>query len=149
MASKVTRFSQRSPVIRTIGSSFLLLVIGAATLLPVSESAATIGLRPSIWAIRTARSTCASIQAASTVSATTGTTANLSVLSQNKNKGGSAVRCSEESNRGDARRQPNIPAHIRIELQLFYWCSHYTRVTYLYMPIITLYCLYSEFYLAL
>ena len=46
-------------------------------------------------------------------------------------------------------RQDTSPAHIRIELQLFYWRSHYTRVTYLSMPIITLYCysLYSELYL--
>ena len=38
-----------------------------------------------------------------------GITADLFVLSQTINKGGSAVRCSEASNRGDARRQPGIP----------------------------------------
>lgn len=36
----------------------------------------------------------------------------LSVLSQNNNYGVSVVRCSEASNRGDARHQPGIPDKI-------------------------------------
>ena len=76
----------------------------------MSGLAATIGLRPSVRTIRSARTACASIQAASTgASAASGPTADLSVLSQNKKKGGSAVRCSDASNCGDARRQPSIP----------------------------------------
>ena len=103
MASRVTRFSQRSPDIRIIGSSFLLPGYGAATSCPVSGPAAAIGLRPSsvrsIRTIRAARSTWNSVHTTPTAAGGTapGTTAVPSVLSQNKIKDGSAVRCSEAS----------------------------------------------------
>ena len=111
MASTVTRFSQRSPDIRINGYSFLLPVIGAAAICTRSGLTATLGLRPSIRAVRAARTAWASIQAQATSAgaAPSGATAYPSVLSQNNNKGGSAVRCSEASNRGDTRRQPHIP----------------------------------------
>ena len=109
MESTVTRSSQKSPDIRTIGSSFLLPVIGTTTTLTWSESSVTIGHHPSIRTIRATRTLCSSIHPAPASSTTAGMPAFLSVLSQNKNKGGSAVRCSVASNRGDARRQPNIP----------------------------------------
>ena len=85
MASTVTRSSQRSPVTRIIGSSFLLPVIGKPTVCTVSGLAAIIGLRPSI--IRATRTTCTSIQTASAGATTAGTSATLSVPFQNKNKG--------------------------------------------------------------
>ena len=109
MASTVAKSSQRSPVTRIIGYSFLLPVIGTTTAFTMSDPTAIIGHRPSIRTIRAARTAWTSIQAATAGTSTTGISADLSVLSQNKNKGGSADRCSEASNRGEARRQPRIP----------------------------------------
>ena len=85
MESKVTRFSQRSPVTLIIGYSFLLPVHGIATVWTMSGPEATIGLRPSIRAIRTKRTTCTSVQATSAGTLASGVTAGLSVLSQNNN----------------------------------------------------------------
>ena len=109
MASMAVRSSQRSPVTRTTGSSFLLPVIGATTALAVSGPMATIGLRPSVRPFRAKRTTWASLQTPSSGTTASGTSADPSVLSQNNNYGDSAVRCSKASNRGDARRQPSIP----------------------------------------
>ena len=97
MASTVTRFSQRSPVTRIIGYSFLLPVIGATATFTLSDCTASIGHRPSVRTIRATRTMCTSIQASSAGAATSGISAPLFVLSQNKNKVGSAVRCSEVS----------------------------------------------------
>ena len=91
MASMVTRSSQRSLVTLIIGYSFLLPVIGAATSLTMSGPTATIGLRPSLRAIRAARTSSASFQATSTGTTTTGTTAYPSVPSQNKKYDGSVL----------------------------------------------------------
>ena len=120
MESTVTRSSQKSPDIRTIGSSFLLPVIGTTTTLTWSDPSVTIGHRPSIRTIRATRTFGSSIHPAPARSTTAGLSAFLSVLSQNKNKGGSAVRCSEASNRGDARRQPSIPDKIAMTKQEIY-----------------------------
>ena len=95
MASTVTRFSQRSPVTQINGYFFLLPVIGTETVWAVSGPTAPIGLRPLIRG--TARTARSSFQAAYPGKATTGTTADPSVSSQNKKQGGSAVRCSEAS----------------------------------------------------
>ena len=97
MASTVTRFSQRSPVTRIIGYSFLLPVIGATATFTLSDCTASIGHRPSVRIIRATRTMCTSIQASSAGAATFGISAPLFVLSQNKNKVGSAVRYSEAS----------------------------------------------------
>ena len=85
MASTVTRSSQKSPDIRTIGFSFLLPVFGATTPFAMPCSTAYIGRRPSLRAIRASRAASTSIQATSAVYTTTGTTVNPSVPSQNKN----------------------------------------------------------------
>ena len=84
MASTVTRSSQKSPVTRIIGYSFLLPVIGTATTLTMLDPTAIIGHRPFLRTVRTTRSACPSIQAASAITTPSGLTADPSVLSQNK-----------------------------------------------------------------
>ena len=84
MASKVTRFSQRSPVTRITGYSFLLPVVDTTTTLTLSDPTAPIGHRPSKRTTRTTRTAWASIQATSSGTTATGMTAGQFVLSQNK-----------------------------------------------------------------
>ena len=84
MASTVIRFSQRSPVTRIIGYSFLLPVVGTTTTLTLPDPTDPIGHRPSIRTTRTARTAWASIQATSAGTTATGITADPFVLSQNK-----------------------------------------------------------------
>lgn len=83
MESMVTRSSQRSPVIRTIGYSFLLPVAGAVPISALSVPAATTGLRLSIRAARTSLGTSTSIPTMSAGTATTVATGSPFVQFQN------------------------------------------------------------------
>ena len=88
MASTVAKSSQRSPVTRISGSSFLLPVIGTKADLKMSDPKANIGHRPSvreIFCICITPTKCCSIRATSAGSVFSGITAYPSVPSQNKN----------------------------------------------------------------
>ena len=77
----------------------------------MSDTAATIGLRPAIraiWASRTTRTTWSSIQAASTGTTRAGITAIPFVLSQNKKRAAQPSAVAKRQNRGDARRHRDL-----------------------------------------
>ena len=110
MESTVTWFSQRSPVTQINGYSFLLPVIGAAAIWKVSGHTASIGLRLSIRTLRAPSAACSSVRASSLKNATPGTSAYPSVPSLNNRRGALSSAVAKRQNRGDARRQPRIPA---------------------------------------